>query len=157
MPAATIAGAAVALISALGALGFVRRGPARHIEIAPGVRMPLVANGISKNHSVWLSSGGRHVDTAFLYGDEQQTLAGAAIVASGLPREELFVTTKVTCCPTDRCTSTGYPFCEAPPNPVGVGTHNGTEQLMRNERVNLEMSSVLTTSICVMRYDALHL
>lgn len=45
------------------------------------------------------------------------------------------MTTKVTCCPTDRCTSTGYPFCEEPPNPVGVGTHEGAEQqrrLMRN-------------------------
>lgn len=144
LPLAAMAGAAAALLAALGAVGYWRRGPTPGgaIEIAPGVHMPLVANGISRNHSVWLASGGRHIDTAFLYGDAQQALVGEAIAASGLPREELFVTTKVTCCPTDRCTSTGYPFCEEPPNPVGVGTHTGAERLdlMRNATEQLQHS-----------------
>ena len=62
------------------------------IEIAPGVRMPLIFNGISQNHDLWLSRGGRGIDTAFLYGDAQQSAVGAAIASSGLPRTDVFVT-----------------------------------------------------------------
>ena len=98
---------------------------AQRLVIAPGVSMPLLANGISRNHSVWLASGGRHIDTAFWYGDVQQAAVGEAIAASGVPRGELFITTKVACCPTERCSS----FCDAPPNPVGASTTNVTEQL----------------------------
>ena len=94
-------------------------------KIAPGVFMPLIANGISRNHSMWLASGGRHIDTAFWYGDVQQAAVGDAIAASGIPRADLFITTKVACCPTERCSS----FCDAPPNPVGASTANVTEQL----------------------------
>ena len=39
-----------------------------------------------------LSAGYRHIDTAAVYGNEAQT--GQAIRASGIPREEIFVTTK---------------------------------------------------------------
>ena len=96
------------------------------LEIAPGISMPLLANGISRNHSVWLASGGRHIDTAFWYGDAQQAAVGEAIAASGVPREELFITTKVACCPTERCSS----FCDAPPNLVNISsTANVAEQL----------------------------
>lgn len=86
------------------------------MEIAAGVRMPLVLNGISKNHSAWLAAGGRGIDTAFLYGDAQQSAVGAAIAASGVPREQIFLSTKSVCCPTLRCGS----FCTSPPNPVGL-------------------------------------
>jgi diketogulonate reductase-like aldo/keto reductase len=40
-----------------------------------------------------LDSGYRHIDTAALYGNEREV--GAALAASGLPRDDLFVTTKV--------------------------------------------------------------
>jgi 2,5-diketo-D-gluconate reductase A len=40
-----------------------------------------------------LEVGYRHIDTAQMYGNEAQV--GAAIAASGLPREELYVTTKL--------------------------------------------------------------
>ena len=51
-------------------------------KIAPGVFMPLIANGISRNHSVWLASGGRHIDTAFWYGDAQQAAVGEGSLCS---------------------------------------------------------------------------
>jgi 2,5-diketo-D-gluconate reductase A len=40
-----------------------------------------------------LDVGYRHIDTAALYNNEEQV--GAAIAASGIPREELFITTKL--------------------------------------------------------------
>lgn len=40
-----------------------------------------------------LTVGYRHIDTARIYDNEAGT--GAAIAASGIPREELFITTKV--------------------------------------------------------------
>ena len=40
-----------------------------------------------------LRLGYRHIDTAYFYGNE--TCVGEAIRASGLPREEIFVTSKV--------------------------------------------------------------
>ena len=91
-----------------------RRESATRILLAPGaytqphprptsISMPLLANGINANHSVWLDAGGRHIDTAFIYGDDQQKSIGEAIRASGIPRGDLFITTKVACCPTLRC------------------------------------------------------
>ena len=65
--------------------------------------MPLLANGINANHSVWLDAGGRHIDTAFIHGDDQQKSIGEAIRRSNINRGDLFVTTKVACCPTLRC------------------------------------------------------
>ena len=70
------------------------------VEIAPGVKMPMVNLGIS-NHSLWIAAGGRGIDTAFVYGDDKQVEVGDAVRASGLPRTSLFVTTKVPCCPAD--------------------------------------------------------
>ena len=67
------------------------------IEIAPGVFMPLINLGRG-NHSAWLRVGGRGVDTAYDYGDGHQREIGAAIRRSGIPRSEIFVTTKVPCC-----------------------------------------------------------
>src|SRR5471030_3205244 len=40
-----------------------------------------------------LEVGYRHIDTAALYNNEEQV--GAAIAASGIPRDELFITTKL--------------------------------------------------------------
>ncbi len=66
-----------------------------------GVRMPLlgfgvwqIATGRDTERAVrWaLEAGYRHVDTATLYRNEQSV--GAAVAASGLARDELFVATK---------------------------------------------------------------
>ena len=40
-----------------------------------------------------LEAGYRHIDTAAAYGNEAGV--GAAIAASGIPREEIFITTKL--------------------------------------------------------------
>lgn len=45
--------------------------------------------------TIALQAGYRHIDTAAAYSNEAET--GAAITASSLPRDELFVTTR---CPT---------------------------------------------------------
>ena len=64
--------------------------------------MPLLANGINANHSVWLDAGGRHIDTAFIYGDDQQKSAERPYEGA-ISQGDLFITTKVACCPTLRC------------------------------------------------------
>ena len=72
------------------------------VALANGVEMPLLGLGVfqtasgpeTENAVRWaLEAGYRHVDTAALYANEQSV--GRAIAASGLPREELFVTTKL--------------------------------------------------------------
>ncbi|CAJ0683144.1 aldo/keto reductase [Ralstonia holmesii] len=54
-------------------------------RVASNVCQPVVESA--------LALGYRHIDTAAMYGNEDAV--GAAIAASGLPREEVFVTTKV--------------------------------------------------------------
>ena len=77
-----------------------RRESATRILLAPGaytqphprptsISMPLLANGINANHSVWLDAGGRHIDTAFIYGDDQQKSIGEAIRRSNIKRRPL--------------------------------------------------------------------
>ncbi len=70
--------------------------------LANGVAMPLLALGVwqvpdgpeCERAVRWaLEAGYRHVDTARLYGNEESV--GRAVRASGLPREEVFVTTKL--------------------------------------------------------------
>lgn len=71
------------------------------VELASGARMPLLglgtwaARGRSAVGAVRraLEIGYRLVDTATSYGNEREV--GKAVVASGVPREELFVTTKL--------------------------------------------------------------
>ena len=74
------------------------------VLIAPGVSLPLISLGTgSGQHSgdvaattkVWLSVGGRAIDTAHLYQDEKAI--GTGIEQSGVPRKDIFVTTKITC------------------------------------------------------------
>jgi 2,5-diketo-D-gluconate reductase A len=72
------------------------------VEIAAGVAMPLVGIGTWQAQGddayravrVALDDGYRHIDTATMYRNEDQV--GRAIADSGLRREELFVTTKLT-------------------------------------------------------------
>jgi 2,5-diketo-D-gluconate reductase A len=69
--------------------------------LANGVEMPLLGLGVwqiddgraTEDAVGWaLEAGYRHVDTAQAYGNEAGV--GRAIAASGVPREEVFVTTK---------------------------------------------------------------
>jgi diketogulonate reductase-like aldo/keto reductase len=71
------------------------------VQIAEGVSMPLLglgtwmARGNSAERAVAraLEVGYRHIDTALAYRNEAEV--GRALAASGLPREEVFVTTKM--------------------------------------------------------------
>jgi len=66
-----------------------------------GVEMPQLGFGVwqvpddeaAQAVSTALEAGYRSIDTAAIYGNEEGT--GKAIAASGIPREELFVTTKL--------------------------------------------------------------
>ncbi|KAI8092900.1 NADP-dependent oxidoreductase domain-containing protein [Halteromyces radiatus] len=66
-----------------------------------GASIPLVGLGTwqSKPEQVYnavldaIKAGYRHIDTAFIYGNEKEV--GQAIKDSGIPREELFITTKL--------------------------------------------------------------
>ena len=72
-------------------------------EIAPGVFMPRVSMGHSDSSTstskevaaLFLSVGGRGLDTANSYHNQDQV--GAAVKESGLPRADVFVTTKIYC------------------------------------------------------------
>ena len=55
-------------------------------------KMPQGTAGAEALHQA-LADGYRHIDTAAAYGNEETV--GEAVAASGIPREELFVTTKV--------------------------------------------------------------
>ncbi|GAB3057944.1 aldo/keto reductase [Salinicoccus sesuvii] len=71
-------------------------------KLGNGVEIPIIGLGVyrveegDQMKQVVLSAieaGYRHIDTAAFYGNEKGV--GEAIKASGLPREELFITTKV--------------------------------------------------------------
>lgn len=53
----------------------------------------LTGNVAQQSVAAALRAGYRHIDTAQIYGNEREV--GRAIAASGVPRDELFVTTKV--------------------------------------------------------------
>uniref|UniRef100_A0A7S1SCS2 NADP-dependent oxidoreductase domain-containing protein n=1 Tax=Alexandrium catenella TaxID=2925 RepID=A0A7S1SCS2_ALECA len=73
------------------------------VRIADGVDMPMLAFGTAKSSLTscsaqqgveqWLQLGGRHIDTADTYGTQPDV--GRALHASGVPRSEVFITTKV--------------------------------------------------------------
>ena len=82
--------------------------PIPTVEVAPGVRLPMVTmGGVNAtdyptypdytNYSLWLEVGGRGFDSAWEY--RTQRGIGEAIRASGLPRHEIFVTTKMCALP----------------------------------------------------------
>ena len=98
--------------------------PAPTVQIAPGVRMPKINLGLC-NHTIWLANGGRGVDTALVYGDKAQKETGQAIRDSGIDRSELFVTTKVPCCPADKWLKAAGGF---PAMCLALG-HNTTAQI----------------------------
>ncbi len=80
------------------------------IEIAPSVWMPRLTMNAYPNTAGWLAAGGRGMDCALDYGDTRQRELGAAVTGSKLPRSELFVTTKVPCCPKGPFGPSGWPF-----------------------------------------------
>jgi diketogulonate reductase-like aldo/keto reductase len=71
------------------------------LELAPGVRMPALGFGVFQVSpedtqaavEAALTAGYRHIDTAAAYRNEAGV--GAGLRASGLPRDEVFVTTKL--------------------------------------------------------------
>ena len=72
------------------------------VVLNTGARLPQVGLGVWQSPrgsgtrsavETALRLGYRHVDTARIYGNEADV--GAAVRASGLPREEVFVTTKL--------------------------------------------------------------
>lgn len=71
------------------------------VGIADGVEMPLLGlgtweatgNEAYEAVSTALALGYRHIDTATMYGNEQQV--GRALAESGVARDEVFVTTKL--------------------------------------------------------------
>jgi len=72
-----------------------------NVTLNNGVEMPILGFGVfqipadetEKVVTDALATGYRHLDTAAAYGNEEAV--GRAIAASGIPREELFVTTKL--------------------------------------------------------------
>jgi diketogulonate reductase-like aldo/keto reductase len=73
-----------------------------YVELNGGARMPVLGLGVwqmEAGHQTeqaveWaLEAGYRHIDTAAFYKNEQSV--GVAIKRSGLPRDEIFVTTKL--------------------------------------------------------------
>jgi 2,5-diketo-D-gluconate reductase A len=74
---------------------------AKSVELASGTKMPLLglgtwqARGRSAHEAVLsaIELGYRHIDTATVYANERQV--GQAVAASGVAREEIFVTTKL--------------------------------------------------------------
>jgi diketogulonate reductase-like aldo/keto reductase len=71
-------------------------------ELAGGAKMPVLGLGVwqmtagaeTEQAVEWaLEAGYRHIDTASVYRNEQSV--GAALKRSGLPREQVFVTTKL--------------------------------------------------------------
>ena len=70
------------------------------IQLENGVKMPRLglgvwqSGGMTEQAVLWaLEAGYRHIDTAAMYGNEEAV--GRAVKKSGLPREEVFVTTKL--------------------------------------------------------------
>jgi 2,5-diketo-D-gluconate reductase A len=73
----------------------------QNVTLNNGVEMPILGFGVFQVHNdqtqaavaAALEAGYRLLDTAAAYGNEEAV--GAAITASGIPREELFITTKL--------------------------------------------------------------
>merc|ERR1719253_1798306 len=76
------------------------------IEIAEGVHLPQLSLGgtnatvlpqypLTSNYSMWLERGERGFDTAWEY--QTQWGISKAIRDSGIPRSQVFITTKIPC------------------------------------------------------------
>jgi len=71
------------------------------LKLANGIEIPVVGLGTwqSKKNEAYeavksaLKAGYRHIDTASIYGNEEEV--GNAIIDSNIPREDIFITTKL--------------------------------------------------------------
>jgi len=69
------------------------------VKLTSGYQMPIIGLGVYQNYScipaceAALKHGYRHIDTAQVYRNEKDV--GVAVRDSGVPREEIFVTTKI--------------------------------------------------------------
>lgn len=89
----------VAVLLQLGAAVYVP-----NVKLRNGVEMPLLATGVYQYNvstayesiSAWLKVGGRSIDTALDYWNQQAV--GKAMKDSGIPRNEIFLQTKVPGC-----------------------------------------------------------
>ena len=74
------------------------------IEIAPGVHLPMVSDGYdfgkqtnaTTNYTSWLALGGRGIDTAWSYFN-QQAVGKSLREQSVVSRSDIFLTTKIEC------------------------------------------------------------
>merc|ERR1712169_47431 len=75
--------------------------PPTHFKLNTGARIPAVGLGTWKSEkgevrkavTYALKSGYRHIDAALIYGNENEV--GQGIKDSGIPRSEIFVTSKL--------------------------------------------------------------
>jgi len=79
------------------------------VEVATSVCLPFCSNGDVMHHTPsvndttaslqWLAAGGRGLDSAWSYDENgpSQRDTGLAIARSGIPRDQIFVTTKIPC------------------------------------------------------------
>ncbi|PAV17984.1 Aldo keto reductase [Pyrrhoderma noxium] len=69
------------------------------VKLSSGYEMPVLGLGVYQNHScipacaAALKHGYRHIDTAQMYKNEADV--GVAVRESGIPREDVFITTKI--------------------------------------------------------------
>ena len=78
--------------------------PSTTVELNTGACAPLISFGgwnesRPSNRTLWLEVGGRGFDSASWDTDDVQKELGDAVAASDVPRDEIFITTKVPCCP----------------------------------------------------------
>jgi diketogulonate reductase-like aldo/keto reductase len=96
------------------------------VELNQGHRIPVLGLGVfqtepgptTRQAVAWaLAEGYRHIDTAAMYGNEADV--GEAVRASRLPREEVFVTTKLW--HTDHGFEPAFRACEKSLERLGLG------------------------------------
>ena len=117
------------------------------VKLNTGQLMPLVNCGGTaqsvkpgnhySNYSEWLRRGGRGLDTALTYTDPINYQIRDAIKAHPeIPREDIWVTSKVPCCP-------GTHFCTQP-------EYNGT--VAEGMRKNNRLLGIVTTDITLLHH-----
>ncbi len=99
-----------------------------YFTLQNGVKIPAIAIGtwqVASGEEAYntvkfaLEAGYRHVDTAYTYGNEESV--GAAISDSGIPRDEIFITTKL---------------------PADIKTYEGARDYFEKSRKNLGVDVV---------------
>ena len=137
----------------------VVQGGGRRVQLNTGAWMPLMnLGGTSQstkpgnhfsNYSEFLFIGGRGIDTALTYTDALNAEIAAAIEAHpSIARSDLWVTTKVTCCP-------GTGFCDQAEYNVSIAkqmTENNALLRVEYTDITLLHHPCTTTAQTVERY-----